>query len=413
LINTSVLFKKKGAFMKHIVKKTHFLFIFLFSFAISFALNRTSLSDFNQTDVAKIFKTNCALSGCHGGAYPPLNLSLEKDKFLDSLVDKFSQEIKDLKLVDTINPEKSYLLMKLRGDKNIVGIRMPANSPPLEKEAIRIIEEWIFSLESSEEDRLTREELEQAGQAALHKPAFWGTRVINLPTTRTIGKGKILFRISHRFYSAAKEGYDAFYGLDGPAAILFSLGYGFTDRFSATIARSNRFKEVEISFKWLLFEQKNNSSLPFSGALNFGGSLITDTLPGEKAFQSENMKANIQLSLSHKLNNSVSILVAPSFSSNTNHWEASSNHSLALGIGTRFMFMKETSFLVEWIPVLDGYKADSSGWGIGVERKIGGHVFQIFILNTVGITSSQFTPGGDLMLDDGEFRFGFSIFRWF
>ena len=62
---------------------------------------------------------------------------------------------------------------------------------------------------------------------------------------------------------------------------------------------------------------------------------------------------------------------------------------------------------------LSGYKEKSTGWGAGLEWKIGGHVFQIFALNSFGLPSAQYLPGGDLSLSESDFRFGFSVFRLF
>jgi hypothetical protein len=77
------------------------------------------------------------------------------------------------------------------------------------------------------------------------------------------------------------------------------------------------------------------------------------------------------------------------------------------------MIFNDFSIIWEWVPVLTGYKDNSNGWGLGVEKKIGGHVFQVFLLNSAGLTSDQFIPGGDLRLKDKDFRFGFNIFRTF
>ena len=77
------------------------------------------------------------------------------------------------------------------------------------------------------------------------------------------------------------------------------------------------------------------------------------------------------------------------------------------------MIFKDFSIIGEWIPVLNGYKDNSNGWGLGIEKKIGGHVFQILILNSIGLTSDQFIPGGELRLKEGDFRLGFNIFRKF
>ncbi len=77
------------------------------------------------------------------------------------------------------------------------------------------------------------------------------------------------------------------------------------------------------------------------------------------------------------------------------------------------MFWHDVSFIAEWIPVLSGYKADFQGIGFGLEKKIGGHVFQVFVLSSSGVTSDQFLPGGDLSFFKGHMRIGFNIFRTF
>jgi hypothetical protein len=99
-----------------------------------------------QNEVTAIFKANCSVAGCHRGTYPKKKLNLEADKFLKSVLDVKSQEIDTLKRVNTKNPEKSYLLMKVKGEKGIKGSRMPDEAPPLKKEEIKAIEDWIFSL---------------------------------------------------------------------------------------------------------------------------------------------------------------------------------------------------------------------------------------------------------------------------
>jgi len=63
--------------------------------------------------------------------------------------------------------------------------------------------------------------------------------------------------------------------------------------------------------------------------------------------------------------------------------------------------------------VLDGPRAAANGWGVGLEYKIGRHVFQVFFLNAIGLLADQYLPGGDLLLKKGDFRFGFNLFRDF
>jgi hypothetical protein len=396
------------------MKSTFILVFFITGIFSAFLFSGITnpLSIIQDEEISQIFRQNCSTSGCHQGRFPPMNLNLDPTAFKESLIDIPSQELTHLKLVDTEDIEKSYLLMKINGNKAIQGKQMPLNAPPLKEQEIETIKKWIQDIKPEPSKTLSRKEesLKQTKQA---KPAFWGTRLVNLPTPQTIDKGNVLFRISHRYFPSVSDGYDAFYGLDGPAVILLSLGYGVNERLNISLARSNRFKEVEFSLKWLILDQKDDKIIPVSAALNIGGALITEKKAGEKTFRSENYKFAVLLSISHQFNDAFSLMLVPAYSSNTNHWEIESGGTFSLGVGARYMFLKDISIIAEWIPVISGFKAETSGWGIGFERKIGGHVFQVFITNSIGMTAAQFIPGGNLSLQDGDFRIGFNIFRLF
>lgn len=373
------------------------------------SLDRTELT----ARVTKIFGQNCIAAGCHSGRFPPMELNLEEDKFQVGLLNIPSRQDPTLKLVDTRIPEKSYIMMKLKGNATITGKPMPYDRDPLSDEDIKIIEEWILGFEGLDKPEQTEILAVQAQQRRrFTKPAFWGTRLMNLPTDMSIGKKDFLFRISHRFIPAASNGYDFFYGLDGPASIYFSLGYGLSDTINLTLGRSNFLKEFELSIKWVFLEEEK-LSLPLSGFLYLGGSLTTLRQEDRSTFSSENTRFIAQLGLTYQLSNSFAILCVPSYASNTNYEKPNTEDTFALGLGGRLTFIDNLSLVAEWIPVLSGYKEKSKGWGAGLEWKIGGHVFQIFALNSFGLPTAQYLPGGDFSLSESDFRFGFSIFRLF
>ncbi len=383
--------------------------------------------------VKTIVKKNCGVSGCHSGKYPAANLSLEADDFPASVIDVASTEKPGLKIVSPGAPEESYLMRKVKGAPGIEGKRMPLNRDPLGEDQIRELEEWIRSipgespatgmsflgdpprgpsLTGSDDDRTTARQAAEAGGRTFSKPAFWGTRLVNLPTTTTLGKGDFLFRISHRFQPPVSEGWDSLFGVDGPAFILFGFGYGITDSLTVTVGRSRLYKEWEFGADWSLFEQGRKGALPFSTTLHLGGGLVTLDKP-LGAEWSGRFRLNALLSLAYQLNDRVSFLLVPAYATNTNFWEPSSDGTFSLGIGGRIMIFDDISILAEWVPQLAGYKDLHSGWGFGLEKKIGGHVFQFFVTDSIGLTPAQFLPGGDLKLGEGDFRFGFNIFRTF
>lgn len=105
-----------------------------------------------QETVTVIFQRSCATSGCHRGKNPKIGLNLEPEKMNEALVDKPSRQKGSFKLIDTSNPDKSYLLMKIRGDKGISGKLMPIWLKPLSKEEIETVTQWIGTFESTESD---------------------------------------------------------------------------------------------------------------------------------------------------------------------------------------------------------------------------------------------------------------------
>lgn len=102
-----------------------------------------SRTEATLAEVSQVFAVSCAFSGCHSGGEPAAGLSLEGD-FAGRIVGVASEQRSDLKLVDPGNPDKSYLLIKVRGDDEIISQQMPPGAP-LSAEQVEIIRAWIAS----------------------------------------------------------------------------------------------------------------------------------------------------------------------------------------------------------------------------------------------------------------------------
>ena len=100
-----------------------------------------TLTEATLAQVSEVFAVSCALSGCHSGGEPQAGLSLEGD-FAARIVGVTSGQRPDFKLVDPGNPDGSYLLIKVRGDDEIVSQQMPPGAP-LPAEQVEIIRAWI------------------------------------------------------------------------------------------------------------------------------------------------------------------------------------------------------------------------------------------------------------------------------
>jgi mono/diheme cytochrome c family protein len=93
-------------------------------------------------EVQAVFKSYCV--HCHTGSAPPKGLSLIPSKSA-ALLDAPSAENPELRIVDTKNPEASYMLKKIRRGDGIKGKPMP---PPkaLPAEKLQVLETWILGL---------------------------------------------------------------------------------------------------------------------------------------------------------------------------------------------------------------------------------------------------------------------------
>lgn len=361
----------------------------------------------NKKKVDTIFKKNC--TSCHGGLNPSQELNLETDKLLVSTINTASTQKKDFRLIDTANPQNSYLIMKIKNEGDIIGEPMPLKRESLTEGEIKIIEDWIWSMREGP--------VEKGSQisTSTSKPGrnpFWGPRLINLPTPMIVAKRHLLFRISHQFIPPFNEGYDAFYGLDGPAVVFFSLGYGISPKLNITLGRSNLFQEWELMMKWQILSPPANSSFPLFFAIHIGGNWATQTSQWKSVFASENLKFNLQLSFAYPLSSKISLLLVPGYSSNINHYDFSTKGAFVLGTGIKMILGRNLSAIGEWLPGLYGTKKNY-GWGVGLEYKTGKHLFQLLATNSMGLTIDQFMGFGDLLLKKGDFRLGFTIFREF
>jgi mono/diheme cytochrome c family protein len=92
---------------------------------------------------AQIFTPVCAKAGCHAAGSSPSGLVLEAGQSYGNLVGRPAAENSALARVSPGNPNGSYIILKLRGDPNITGERMPLGGPYLSADQIAGIAAWI------------------------------------------------------------------------------------------------------------------------------------------------------------------------------------------------------------------------------------------------------------------------------
>ncbi len=396
------------------MKKTYCLLLAcLLTLIYGFAPEVTIAQEQNDLEeqVIALFERSCTAAGCHSGPVPQMNLDLTRDHFYNALVDKDATTAPDQMLVDPGNAGDSYLIKKMKGSDGIVGLPMPMVGDRLSDAEINTIEQWIDGLGN----------LSEAQKKPTTKTAypFYGWKILNLPTSRTLEAGNMLFLIGHRFNPKISDGYDAFYGLDGSGIIYISLGYAIRDNFLIALGRSNSADDVEFQARYGIIDQGGKKNWPIGVSLQTSVNFVSQKFPTMKQFAKERFKTTVQLSLTRQIGENIGLAVVPGILLNPAEELDSEPQLITVGVGGRWRFTRTLSIIGEWVPIVSGFtrtfvfgndiRFDS--WGGGLEIATAGHVFQIVVTNAVGMTSDQYLRGGDLDVFEGDVRLGFNIFR--
>lgn len=355
-----------------------------------------------DTKAKSIFEENCVAFGCHINAgEPPHGLILEPKFLYEKTINVASHEVPELKRIAPGDPDNSYLVRKIHGAPGIKGQRMPAFRDPLKPEEIETIVRWVTVLKDHPDVWPSPEKVKAASEAAPSRPAFFGTRTFNLPTAEMLPAKTLEFRIHHRYRGAMVEGFKNNFGLDRGGVVMVSLGYTPIENLSATVSRNatSSVNATEGHLKWRPLPQTAGGS-PASVAVVGGVSFLSET---EFAGEPENkFRVYGQLALSRRFGRYFSLLVVPSYATKTDYSAksipriASEEGTFAIGTAGAFYVLPDLALTGEWIPPVAGFaKKAVPAWSVGVARRIGGHVFQVFVTNSIATNADQYITGSE------------------
>jgi hypothetical protein len=253
---------------------------------------------------------------------------------------------------------------------------------------------------------------------------FHSTETANFPTTETLGKHDFMYEISHRFIPSIKEGYDVYFGLDGPARIRTAIGFGINDDLMVTLGRSNDIDNLDLQLKQRLLEFRNDF-LPSVLAIRGGVSWNTEIPDGidRSRTDSDNFQYYAQLIYNGMLfDKKLGIGLVPSYLYNSYIFAVDKQYTFTLGTYLQYYINVMWSFWVEYNPIIMGYRGvirlDETGksynsLAIGMDIETGGHIFHLIITNNARLNPSQYLVGADRSASDDMWRLGFGIKRYF
>lgn len=263
----------------------------------------------------------------------------------------------------------------------------------------------------SQDDLLSQiDSVDTGGKASA---AFKAVKIVNLESTKLLGKKELYLVIAHRFASV-KEGVEGFFGLDN-AVTQIKFIYGWTDGFSVAAARSEQAYDFSAKYR-IASQQENRFPFTIVGFHSIGcNNQLKESNYPKMSFNNRLIFVN-QLLISRKCNENLSLEIAPTyFHENFVVDDAQSNSQLALGMGGRYKISKRVSINADYVPHLN--RSSSSPFrnplSIGVDVETGGHVFQMHFTNSQGIHESGFLGNTTGNWGKGDIFFGFNLVRVF
>ncbi len=229
--------------------------------------------------------------------------------------------------------------------------------------------------------------------------------LIGLPTTLRLPARKSAFRITHRFGRPLGAGdftdlVEDFFGFDSGANIGFEYRYGILAATQIAIHRTNN-RTIQFMLEREVVGQSEDFPIGISAVAS---------AEGTNNFKDSYSPA-LGVLLSREFTDRAAVYVEPFWVNNTNPLPtelADDNNSLLVGLGARLRLTPGLYGVFEMTPRVAGFDPGKTQVGFGIEKRSGGHSFQINVGNAFGTTFAQMARGGT-----DDWYIGFNISRKF
>ncbi len=268
----------------------------------------------------------------------------------------------------------------------------------------------------SQEDLLKELQQSEVKETEYISSTFKGSRLINGQTIETRYKGELEFIFAHRF-GPMNGGLYELYGLD-QAYVRIGLEYGLTDRLGVGIGRNSVDKTVDGFLRYKALRQ-SRAGMPIS--VTAFGIMAVKTSPKDEdagydiTFE-DRTSYTAQLLIARKFTPALSLQLMPSFvHKNTVDQSIEDNDQFALGVGGRIKVSRSVALTTEYYYRFNVHEGNPyyNSIGFGVDIETGGHVFQIVITNSRGLTERAFITETTGEFFDGDIHLGFNVTRIF
>jgi hypothetical protein len=221
---------------------------------------------------------------------------------------------------------------------------------------------------------------------ALAEPDF---RVLNLPSTLRLPLHGSSFQLTHRFNGNLRQGSlngnaGNLFGLDQGAVVGFEYRFGVARHLQAAIYRTAIDKTFQFHGKYDAVRQGDSIPVSFSALVS---------VEGADNFQ-ERYSPALGAAISRIVGDRLAIYTTPIWVHNTAAILNVDRDTFVVGFGGRVRVMS-TVYLVGEVALRPaGYRPDKPAFGFAIEKRAGGHLFQLNLNNGQGTTFGQLARGG-------------------
>lgn len=251
---------------------------------------------------------------------------------------------------------------------------------------------------------------------------FKSTRLISGHSVETNAEGELQFLIGHRF-GRINSGWRELYGLDN-ATIRFGFDHGVTDNINIGFGRSSFQKTYDGMVKWRFLRQKSGAEeFPITATWVSSIYILANEFSNPERDEdfTSRLSFNHTLLLARKFGKSISVQLMPSvMHRNVVPTPEDENTLFAVGAGTSIRLTGSLRFNAEYHYILPGLieslvggEEVTNALSIGVDLETGGHVFQLHLTNSRGMTEKYLLGETTGVWGDGDIHFGFNVSRTF
>ena len=229
-----------------------------------------------------------------------------------------------------------------------------------------------------------------------------------MPTSLRLPAFKAAFRVTHRFARPLRDGdfgdlAGDFFGIDNGATIGLEFRMGLFPNTQVGVHRSSNNKTLEVFGEYGVVRQNSRSPIDVSAWLSVEG---TNNLQ-------DNHAPSLGAILSRRFADAAAVYVEPIWVNNTNPLPSAltqDNSTFVVGVGARVRIRPTVYLSGEMIPRAAGYKPGVTHAAFAVEKRVGGHLFQLNFSNSWATTMGQLARGG---FNNDDWFMGFNIARKF